>query len=107
MLDEEDDGAEVTTAEEAGNTVAAIANVTAATAAIDIPALTLPEANLRQIDEETTTEVDEVDPAFADDLALLAAADDPREAERCLEAKLQIFATFLQTRGMEAAPPQA
>ena len=107
VLDEEDNQAEVTTtvdAEEAGNTVAATAAVTAVTATRDTPALISPEADLRQIGEEITTEVDEVDPAFADDLALLAAAEDPQEAERCLEAKLQIFATFLQARGMEAAP---
>jgi len=78
--------------------------LSAATAARDTPAITSPEADLRQIGEEITAEVEEVDPAFADDLALLAAAEDPHEAERCLEAKLQIFATFLQDRGMEAAP---
>lgn len=47
--------------------------------------------------------LDNLDTAFADDLTLLAAAEDPERAEQLLEHKLKIFKNFLEERGMEAA----
>ena len=44
-----------------------------------------------------------LDIAFADDLTLIASAHDPKQAEKELNRKLEIFRNFLKTRGMEAA----
>ncbi len=52
---------------------------------------------------EESQEVESLNNAFADDLTLLAAAEDPELAERYLEKQLEIFRIFLETRGMEAA----
>jgi hypothetical protein len=53
--------------------------------------------------ENATNILEDIDTAFADDLTLLAASIDPRKAEKLLESKLDIFASFLKRRNMEAA----
>ena len=62
----------------------------------------------KQVEEENTNagmikELENLDTAFADDLTMMAAAQDPRRAEQLLEMKLEIFSRFLAERGMEAA----
>ena len=64
---------------------------------IPIPSPTTPA---EEPENETS---DYLDTAYADDLTLLAASENPKRAEKLLERKLEIFAKFLATRGMEAA----
>jgi len=48
-------------------------------------------------------ETETLDVAFADDLMIMASAQDPSQAEIIIEKKLKIFTKFLEDRGMEAA----
>jgi len=50
-----------------------------------------------------TRGLDNLDTAYADDLTLLAASNNPKQAETLLEKKLEIFKNFLTDRGMKAA----
>ena len=49
------------------------------------------------------TILDSLDTAYADDLTLATASNEPKKAEDLLEEKLLIFKRFIETRGMEAA----
>ena len=50
-----------------------------------------------------TTDLDDLDTVYADDLTLLAASSSPQVAAEHLEKKLEIFKDFLDKRGMVAA----
>ena len=56
-----------------------------------------------QVETHIPPLVERLDTAFADDLTLIAASQDPQKAEIVLEKKLGIFERFLETRGMKAA----
>jgi hypothetical protein len=53
--------------------------------------------------ESEASTLEDLDTAFADDLTLLAASENPQQIEELLERKLNIFQTFLEERGMKAA----
>ena len=53
--------------------------------------------------ESEASTLEDLDTAFADDLTLLVASENPQQAEELLERKLVIFQIFLEERGMQAA----
>ena len=67
------------------------------------------ETDIHPTDEHKPTQetqnrpVDQLDVCFADDLTLLAASDNPKDAEALLNKKLAVFEAFLKERGMKAA----